>query len=390
MKPGVKNDEPREILQRRINRSEFHPFFQPIVSLEDLRVVGFEMLARHISPEGTITAPADFIPAMEQSGLLDELMLSLMAQGFKTAAAWPEQQFLSMNVSPSQLNGKDLTEIIHKTAIQFQFDLARLKIEITETALLNDINRARTEIEALSDMGCTIAMDDFGTGYSSLAWLIQLPVNTLKIDISFIRSMLDKKDSRKIISSVVGLGRSLDMDVIAEGVETDEQAEMLRGIGCLYAQGYLFGRPVTAAESHSMLTTVPDKGFLRRVARLSLDQRAHQISSMYAVPGTSICFLNPDLVIVDASDTFAERVGWAPQDLIHKYIYEVIPSQAEKLIWLQEFRIKGLPYPPYEVMLPDGSSDLVMVTRVEDEAKDLLGFCVFGVKLSSRDSNETN
>lgn len=390
MKPGVKNDEPREILQRRINRGEFHPFFQPIVSLEDLRVVGFEMLARHISPEGTITAPADFIPAMEQSGLLDELMLSLMAQGFKTAAAWPEQQFLSMNVSPSQLNGKDLTEIIHKTAIQFQFDLARLKIEITETALLNDINRARTEIEALSDMGCTIAMDDFGTGYSSLAWLIQLPVNTLKIDISFIRSMLDKKDSRKIISSVVGLGRSLDMDVIAEGVETDEQAEMLRGIGCLYAQGYLFGRPVTAAESHSMLTTVPDKGFLRRVARLSLDQRAHQISSMYAVPGTSICFLNPDLVIVDASDTFAERVGWAPQDLIHKYIYEVIPSQAEKLIWLQEFRIKGLPYPPYEVMLPDGSSDLVMVTRVEDEAKDLLGFCVFGVKLSSRDSNETN
>ncbi|NBB57254.1 EAL domain-containing protein, partial [Pantoea vagans] len=111
---------------------------------------------------------------------------------------------------------------------------------------------------------------------------------------------------------------------------------------------------------------------------------AHQISSMYAIPGTSICFLNPELVIVDASDTFAERVGWAPQDLIHKYIYEVIPSQAEKLLWLQEFRLKGLPYPPYEVVLPDGSSDLVMVTRVEDEAKDLLGFCVFGVKMSDR------
>lgn len=384
MKPGVKNDEPREMLQQRINRGEFHPFFQPIISLEDLRVMGFEMLARHISPEGTITPPADFIPAMERSGLLDELMLSLMVQGFKTAAAWPEQQFLSMNVSPSQLNGRYLTETIRETANQFRFDLARLKIEITETALLDDINRARTEIEALSDMGCTIAMDDFGTGYSSLAWLIQLPVNTLKIDISFIRSMLEKKDSRKIISSVVGLGRSLDMDVIAEGVETDEQAEMLRGIGCLYAQGYLFGRPVTAAETHLMLSTATDKGVLRRVARLSLDQRAHQISSMYAVPGTSICFLNPELMIVDASDTFAERVGWAPHDLINKYIYEVIPSQAEKLIWLQEFRIKGLPYPPYEVMLPDGSSDLVMVTRVEDEAKDLLGFCVFGVKLSSR------
>lgn len=384
---GVKNDEPRERLLQRIIRGEFHPFFQPIVSLEDQRVMGFEMLARHISPEGTITPPADFIPSMERTGLLDELMLSLMVQGFRAAAAWPEQQFLSMNVSPSQLNGRYLTETIRNTALQARFDLCRLKIEITETALLNDIHTARTEIEALSEMGCTIAMDDFGTGYSSLAWLIQLPVNTLKIDSSFIRSMLDKKDSRKIISSVVGLGRSLDMDVIAEGVETDEQAEMLRGIGCLYAQGYLFGRPVSAAESGLMLTTATDKGFVRRVARLSLDQRAHQISSMYAVPGTSICFLDPELVIVDASDTFAERVGWTPHDLIHKYIYEVIPSQADKLLWLQEFRKKGLPYPPYEVVLPDGSSDLVMVTRVEDEAKELLGFCVFGVKLSSRDGN---
>lgn len=384
---GVKNDEPRERLLQRIKRGEFHPFFQPIVSLEDQRVMGFEMLARHISPEGTITPPADFIPAMERTGLLDKLMLSLMVQGFRAAAAWPEQQFLSMNVSPSQLNGRYLTETIRNTALQARFDLCRLKIEITETALLNDIHTARTEIEALSEMGCKIAMDDFGTGYSSLAWLIQLPVNTLKIDSSFIRSMLDKKDSRKIISSVVGLGRSLDMDVIAEGVETDEQAEMLRGIGCLYAQGYLFGRPVSAAESGLMLTTATDKGFVRRVARLSLDQRAHQISSMYAVPGTSICFLDPELVIVDASDTFAERVGWTPHDLIHKYIYEVIPSQADKLLWLQEFRKKGLPYPPYEVVLPDGSSDLVMVTRVEDEAKELLGFCVFGVKLSSRDGN---
>lgn len=387
MNHGVKNNEPRELLQQRIKRGEFHPFFQPIVSLEDLRVMGFEMLARHISPKGTITPPADFIPAMERTGLLDELMLSLMVQGFRAAAAWPEQQFLSMNVSPSQLNGRYLTETIRKIALQFEFDLARLKIEITETALLNDIHTARIEIEALSDMGCTIAIDDFGTGYSSLAWLIQLPVNTLKIDSSFIRSMLDKKDSRKIISSVVGLGRSLDMDVIAEGVETDEQAEMLRGIGCLYAQGYLFGRPVSATETGLILTTATDKGFSRRVARLSLDQRAHQISSMYAVPGTSICFLNPELMIVDASDTFAERVGWVPQDLIHKYIYEVIPSQADKLLWLQEFRKKGLPYPPYEVVLPDGSSDLVMVTRVEDEAKELLGFCVFGVKLSSHDGN---
>jgi EAL domain-containing protein (putative c-di-GMP-specific phosphodiesterase class I) len=244
----VKNGEPRELLQQRIKRGEFHPFFQPIVSLEDLRVMGFEMLARHISPKGSITPPADFIPAMERAGLLDELMLSLMVQGFKTAAAWPDYQFLSINVSPSQLNGRYLTETIRKTAIQFDFDLARLKIEITETALLNDINTARTEIETLSEMGCKIAIDDFGTGYSSLAWLIQLPVNTLKIDSSFIRSMLDKKDSRKIISSVVGLGRSLDMDVIAEGVETREQRDSLLAHGIHTGQGYLYSEALPLAE----------------------------------------------------------------------------------------------------------------------------------------------
>lgn len=388
MKHRITNSESRDMLQRRINEGEFHPFFQPIVSLENHRVMGYELLARHISPDGPISTPADFIPAIEHHGLLDELMISLMAQGFKAAAAWPEEHFLSINLSPSQLNGKYLTETIRRSAVKHQFSLERVKIEITETALIDDISRARKEIEALANMGCMITMDDFGTGYSSLAWLIQLPINTLKIDRSFIQSMLHKKDSRKIISSVVGLGRSLDIDVIAEGVETEEEAEMLREIGCLYAQGYLFGRPAPAAETQKTLIPRSDNGSQRRIARLSLEQRAHQISSMYAAPGTSICFLNPELFIVDASDTFAKRVGWNPLDLINKHIHEVIPSQASSLTWLQEYRKKGLPYPPYEVKLPDGSVDLVMITRVQDEAKDLLGFCIFGVAIKGPDGTK--
>lgn len=383
-----KNATLHTCFKKRLQAGEFTPYFQPIVSLEDERVVGFEMLARRVLPDGLIIPPDQFIPEMERQGLLNELTAVLLTQGILTAGTWPEQQFLSINVSPSQLKGRHLPDIIKHVANQYAFSLPRLKIEITETALIDDVDSARAQIDYLSEMGCMIAMDDFGTGFSSLAWLIQLPATTIKIDSSFIRSMLHQKDSRKIVSSVVGLGRSLDMDVIAEGVETEEEAEMLRKIGCTYAQGYLFGKPLTADETHALLLTRPGKKFHRRVQRMSLDQRAHQISSMYAAPGTSICFLNTDLRIVDASETFAERVCWELDDLIDRYIYEVIPSEADKLLWLQDFREKGLPYPPYEVTLPGGRIDLVIITRVEDEAKDLLGFCVFGIDISSRMGTE--
>ncbi|WP_392336261.1 EAL domain-containing protein [Pantoea stewartii] len=232
------------------------------MSLEDERVVGFEMLARRVLPDGLIIPPDQFIPEMERQGLLNELTAVLLTQGILTAGTWPEQQFLSVNVSPSQLKGCHLPDIIKHVANQYAFSLPRLKIEITETALIDDVDSARAQIDYLSEMGCMIAMDDFGTGFSSLAWLIQLPATTIKIDSSFIRSMLHQKDSRKIVSSVVGLGRSLDMDVIAEGVETEEEAEMLRKIGCTYAQGYLFGKPLTADETHALLLTRPGKNFI--------------------------------------------------------------------------------------------------------------------------------
>ncbi len=341
MNTKEKNATLHTCFKKRLQAGEFTPYFQPIVSLEDERVVGFEMLARRVLPDGLIIPPDQFIPEMERQGLLNELTAVLLTQGILTAGTWPEQQFLSVNVSPSQLKGCHLPDIIKHVANQYAFSLPRLKIEITETALIDDVDSARAQIDYLSEMGCMIAMDDFGTGFSSLAWLIQLPATTIKIDSSFIRSMLHQKDSRKIVSSVVGLGRSLDMDVIAEGVETEEEAEMLRKIGCTYAQGYLFGKPLTADETHALLLTRPGKKFHRRVQRMSLDQRAHQISSMYAAPGTSICFLNTDLRIVDASETFAERVCWELDDLIDRYIYEVIPSEADKLLWLQDFREKG-------------------------------------------------
>lgn len=374
----------RNFLQQLIISGEFIPYFQPIVSLENERIVGFEILARRILPDGVVIGPDDFISTLEHHNLLNELMSSLLHQSFMATTDWPSQLFLSVNVSPSQLNGKSIPAIIKDAAENCKFSLTRLKIEITETALIDEIDTARAELEHLSEMGCKIAMDDFGTGCSSLAWLIHLPASTLKIDRSFICSMIHKKYSRKIISSIIGLGRSLDMEVIAEGVETQEQAELLRSMGCEYAQGFFFGRAMPAKDTCNFLAEIPAPKFHGRLTRMSLEQCAHQISSMYSAPGVCICFLNPELIIVDASDTFAERMGWASDEVIQRNIFEVIPTESDRLNWLQGFREKGLPYPPYEVRLPGGKVDLVILTRVEDETKDLLGFCLFGVDISGR------
>jgi len=374
----------RNLLKLLIRSGEFTPYFQPIVSLENERVVGFEILARRILPSGVEVGPDNFISYLEHHNLLNELMKTLLTQSFTAAKDWPSQLFLSINVSPSQLKGKSIPAILKVAAESCKFNLSRLKIEITETALINEIDTARAEIEHLSEMGCKIAMDDFGTGYSSLAWLIHLPATTLKIDRSFIGSMIHKKYSRKIISSIIGLGRSLNMEVIAEGVETQEQAELLRSMGCEYAQGFFFGRAMPANDTYNFLAQITTPKFHGRLTRMSLEQCAHQISSMYKAPGVCMCFLNPELIIIDASDTFAERVGWALDEVIQRHIFEVIPTESDRLNWLQGFREKGLPYPPYEVRLPGGKVEMVMLTRVEDETKDLLGFCLFGIDISSR------
>ena len=236
------------LLDRRIV-----PYLQPIVMLSDGTVAGFEILARWDDPVYQSIDATTFIHLADRGGLLDELLTSLLDQALSVVATWPHNLFLAFNVSPTQLRNPSLPDLIFGMASDFGVAASRLHVEITETAILSDESAAKSILMRFLEMGFGVSMDDFGTGYSSLASLRTLPFSKIKIDTSFVRSMQEQRESRKIVSAVVGLGQSLGVDTVAEGVETEEQLAQLRAAGCTEVQGYLVSRPVAAETVAPML-----------------------------------------------------------------------------------------------------------------------------------------
>ncbi len=222
------------------------PHFQPLIDLATDRLVGVEMLARWPHPVRGMVSPAEFIPLAEDSGLIGPMTVSLLRQGCRAAAGWPAHVTLACNLSPIQLRDPGLPSTVAKVLAETGFPAARLELEVTESALVGDLVLARRLLEEIRALGVKLALDDFGTGYSSLRHLQLLPFDKLKIDQSFVGAMAADKESAKIVSAVVALGHSLGLSTVAEGVETVDVAELLRGLGCDIGQGWLFGRPVPA------------------------------------------------------------------------------------------------------------------------------------------------
>ena len=232
---------------RALDSNEFVPHFQPLVDLRTRQLQGFELLARWQHPERGLVPPDDFIPKAETEGWITRLMCNLLRNGFAAIAALPGKPMLSVNISSVQLRDHTLPIKIQSLAAEAGFSLHQLIVEITESALAEDLHTARTIVDALKDAGCRLALDDFGTGYSSLLNLQSLPFDELKVDRSFVRSMTTQRESRKIVAAIIGLGQSLGLTTVAEGVESEKQDEMLRWLGCELGQGWLYGRPVPAA-----------------------------------------------------------------------------------------------------------------------------------------------
>ena len=222
------------------------PHFQPLIDLDTGRLVGVEMLARWPHPARGMIPPAEFIPLAEDSGLIRPMTVSLLRQGCRAAIQWPAHVTLACNLSPTQLRDAGLPSTVAGVLAETGFPGARLELEVTESALVGDLDLARGLLEDLRALGVRLALDDFGTGYSSLRHLQLLPFDKLKIDRSFVGAMEVDKESAKIVSAVVGLGHSLGLSVVAEGVETEQAALLLRQLGCDVGQGWLFGRPVPA------------------------------------------------------------------------------------------------------------------------------------------------
>ncbi|WP_066549680.1 putative bifunctional diguanylate cyclase/phosphodiesterase [Sphingomonas sp. CCH15-F11] len=240
-------------LRSAIPAQEIVPYFEPQVELETGKLIGFEVLARWEHATQGVIGPDRFISIAEDSGLINDLSLSVMRQAFGIARDWDPALVLSINISPWQLRDAWLAQKIIKSLTESGFPASRLEIEVTESALFDNLALAQSIIGSLKNQGIRIALDDFGTGYSSLAHLRALPFDRIKIDRSFVSSIIENPDSAAIVNAIVRLGESLNLPVTAEGIENEAIADRLRAIGCAKGQGWHYGKPLGAAGVRRML-----------------------------------------------------------------------------------------------------------------------------------------
>ncbi|MGY4344784.1 diguanylate cyclase (GGDEF)-like protein [Bradyrhizobium sp. GM7.3] len=233
-------------LEGAIARDELFLVFQPFLDLGGNRITGFEALLRWQHPQRGLVPPSEFIPIAEETGLIHEIGEWVVRRACATVAEWTEEIRVAVNFSAAQFHNNGLLQIIVQALADAKIAPYRLEIEITESMLLSKYASAASVLNALLELGVTVALDDFGTGFSSLTYLRKLPFSRIKIDQSFIRDMLVQPDCAAIVKSVIGLARDLRIGVVAEGVETADQLEYLRQIGCDEVQGYLISRPVSA------------------------------------------------------------------------------------------------------------------------------------------------
>ncbi len=251
-------------LENAISQGQFELAYQPIVRLADGRTEGFEALIRWPRPGKRPVSPMEFIPLAEDTGLIVPLGLWVLERGLQTLTAIsrrPDMKqpdgrpvFISVNVSPRQLNTEENVERLATMIEQADVDPASMKLEITEQTLMGDPRMAMIGLACLKATGAKIAIDDFGTGYSSLNYLHRFPLDTLKIDRSFVKKISQDSGGQRVVAAIIGLARELEMDVVAEGIEELEELRWLQSRGCQYGQGYFMAKPVSLGEALSYLT----------------------------------------------------------------------------------------------------------------------------------------
>jgi diguanylate cyclase (GGDEF)-like protein len=230
-------------LRLALQREEFVVFYQPQLDLKSGQVCGYEALVRWERPGEGIVSPGEFIPVAEETGLIGPLGEWILRRACQDAVGWIEKGIIAVNFSAAQFRFPAVDEMVARVLQETGLDPRRLEIEITEGLFLNHSAEVMSTLRRIKALGVRIAMDDFGTGYSSLSHLTRFPFDKIKVDRSFVRQLSDDPQIGAIISSIVGLGRSLSVDITAEGVETDEQVTLLRAAGCNIVQGFLFGAP---------------------------------------------------------------------------------------------------------------------------------------------------
>ena len=250
-------------LKRAVDKGEFRVFYQPLVCMGTGRIRGFEALVRWLHPERGMVSPGEFIPLAEETGLIVPMGAYVLEEACRQAGVWrsslPEfnDLLMSVNLSVRQFSASSLLEDIRGVLERTGFPPEALKLEITESGIMENAEVSVKLLGGLKDMRIRLSIDDFGTGYSSLAYLPRFPFDYLKVDQSFVMSMEEQPENREIVKTIVSLAHGLGKEVIAEGIETEAQLARLRGLGCEFGQGYLFAKPLPPEEAEELLRRNP-------------------------------------------------------------------------------------------------------------------------------------
>ncbi len=255
-------------LREAIEKDQLSLFYQPIVTAATDDVAGVEALLRWQHPTRGNIPPMTFIPIAEESGLMPALGAWVLERAFIDHAQWPEFE-MAINLSPDQFRHVDLEQLLKDLVRKHSVDTSKIVLEITESLLLESTPRVHATLKAIKEMGFKIALDDFGTGYSSLTYLRTFTFDKLKIDRSFVTGLPEAQNSRTIVRAIVNLGRTLGMEVVAEGVESEAEAAMMRLFGCTALQGYFFSKPVDRAACDALLQAQRERLAEAERARLS-------------------------------------------------------------------------------------------------------------------------
>jgi EAL domain-containing protein (putative c-di-GMP-specific phosphodiesterase class I) len=239
-------------LRLALQRAELRLVYQPLLGLEHNSVTCVEALLRW-DHEGRTISPVEFIPIAEETGLIVAIGDWVLREALQTAATWPGDVRVAVNLSPVQFKNRDLVGAVKAALLDARVPATRLELEITESLLLTENETTLRALHELRAMGVRISMDDFGTGYSSLSYLRSFPFDKIKIDRSFMADLTTRKDSQAIIQAIIGLGKSLGMTTTTEGVETEEQLALVRQHGATEVQGFLFSPPLTSAALGHLL-----------------------------------------------------------------------------------------------------------------------------------------
>jgi len=243
-------------LRRSLERNEIVVYYQPIVNIAEEKIIGFEALVRWIRQDGTVVRPDEFIPLAEEIGLIVDIGKFVLETSATQTSAWVNQfglSFTAVNFSSKQFKKSNLADDIFNALKNARLEPCNFEMEITESVLMDNSIDSMNLLNQLIKQGMGIAIDDFGTGYSSLSYITSFPISKIKIDKSFVAKLPKDKNAHAVVTAIIGLAKSLNLKVVAEGIETAEQLECLAMLGCQYGQGYLFSKPVAAAEATKLL-----------------------------------------------------------------------------------------------------------------------------------------